>query len=308
MASSFRERLDAWNQCVAMLLFFGAIGPIGTLVLMTSPHVAKVDRDVWMVVGLFCIMFFGGLIMRAVGPCLIEEPEDGNFGDWSALNHNVMSIILGFLSFEDARNLSLTDKETLRKIRNIYMLNTIWKINPVVFFQDINGNGSWKRNIRRIQLVDDFNRPLDLRLVPKLTSLNLGYSFNQELNLEHVTNLTTLDLGAHFNQPLNLEHVTNLTSLYLGWDFNQELNLEHVTNLTSLHLGHDFKQPMNLEHVRNLTTLRLGWDFNQELNLEPVPNLTSLHLGVNFNQAIRVRNGVVVHYSKGYQRNLVTFY
>jgi len=85
MVSSFRERLDAWNQCVAMLLFFGAIGPIGTLVLMTSPHVAKVDRDVWMVVGLFCIMFFGGLIMRAVGPCLIEEPEDGNFGDWSAL-------------------------------------------------------------------------------------------------------------------------------------------------------------------------------------------------------------------------------
>ena len=237
-----------------------------------------------------------------------KEPEDLNVVDWSKLNKDVLSIILGFLSFEEARNLSLTDKETLRKIRNNYMLNTIWKINPVVFFQDINGNGSWKRNIRRIQLVDDFNRPLDLRLVPKLTSLNLGYSFNQELNLKHVTNLTTLDLGAHFNQPLNLEHVTNLTSLYLGWDFNQELNLEHVTNLTSLHLGHDFKQPMNLEHVRNLTTLRLGWDFNQELNLEPVPNLTSLHLGVNFNQAIRVRNGVVVHYSKGYQRNLVTFY
>ena len=106
--------------------------------------------------------------------------------DWSALNKNVLSIILGFLSFEDARNLSLTDKETLAKIRNIYTLNTIWKINPVVFFQDIDRKGSWKKNIRRIRLVDDFNRPLDLTHVRNLTSLHLGRDFNQELNLKHV--------------------------------------------------------------------------------------------------------------------------
>ena len=308
MVSSFRERLDAWNQCVAMLLFFGAIGPIGTLVLMTSPHVAKVDRDVWMVVGLFCIMFFGGLIMRAVGPCLIEEPEDGNFGDWSALNHNVMSIILGFLSFKDARNLSLTDKETLAKIRNIYTLNTIWKIDPVVFFEDIDGKGSWKKNIRRIRLVYRFNQPLDLRLVPKLTSLHLGYLFNQELNLTRVPKLTSLHLGNYFNHTLTLEPVPNLTSLHLGYDFNQELKLEHVPKLTSLNLGGRFNQPLKLEHVTKLTSLILGFFFNQPLKLELVPKLTSLHLGRYFNQPIRVRNDVVVTYDNDDQRGLVTFY
>jgi len=36
--------------------------------------------------------------------------------------------------------------------------------------------------------------------------------------------------------------------------------------------------------------------------------LRSLHLGERFYQPIRVRNGVVVDYSSGYQRNLVTFY
>ena len=216
-----------------------------------------------------------------------EEPEDLIVVDWSRLNHNVLSIILGFLSLEDARNLSLTDKETLRKIRKTYMLNTIWKINPVVFFQDINGNGSWKRNILRMRLVDDFNRPLDLRLVPKLTSLHLGHDFDQ---------------------PLNLTRVPNLTSLHLGHDFNQELNLTRVPNLTSLHLGYYFDQELNLKHVRDLTSLHLGYYFDQPLKLEHVPKLTSLHLGYEFNQPIRVRNGVDVYYANDRQRALVTFY
>ena len=300
-----------------------------------------------------------------------REPEDLNVVYWSELNKDVLNIILGFLSVEDAKNVSLTDKETLRKMRKTYMLNTIWKINPVVFFQDINGNGSWKRNIRRMRLVDDFNRPLDLTRVPNLTSLHLGWVFNQELELEHVTKLMSLHLGRHFNQKLNLKHVTNLTTLHLAWEFNQELHLEHVPNLMSLHLGIDFNQPLNLTRVpkltslnlggrfnqrldltrvSNLTYLNLGVDFNQELNLtrvpkltslnlggrfnqplnltrvsnltflhigyafnqpmrlEHVPKLTSLHLGYDFDRPIRVRNGVVVTYTNGNQRALVTFY
>ena len=115
------------------------------------------------------------------------------------------------------------------------------------------------RNLKRLELGDDFNLSLSQGLI-SLTHLTFGEVFNHPLedSLQGLNSLTHLTFGREFNKSLrdSLNGLTSLHHLILGSYFNQPLggSLKELSNLTHLTLGDHFNQPLG-DSLQGLSSL-----------------------------------------------------
>ena len=165
--------------------------------------------------------------------------------------------------------------------------------------------------LQSLEIFCDYNHKLDLHLVPKLKELTL-YTYTHYIDLSQLPLLTSLDFGTKYKHPINLEDVPNLellalgnvyqqldftlvpklTGLCIGSIFQSTLDLSPLHNLESLDTGDILNHPIDLHANLKLEMLEFGIEFNQHLDLYSNLLLKGLHLGDNFNHSLDLQTNL----------------
>ena len=168
--------------------------------------------------------------------------------------------------------------------------------------------------ITKLEILCEYDTPLQLNKNPLLTHLKLGFAFNQPVgnlpsSLRHLSfrgsfdqsvdelpsNITHLTFGDFFNK--NVDSLpSSITHLIFGSEFNQPVDLL-PPNITHLSFGYCFDHAV--QHLpQRLTHLSFGFSFNQPVQHLP-PKLTHLSCGFSFNQDINTLPSSITHLKLG---------